>query len=234
MRKNFGKKTWLYPMPVLIIATYDKNGEVDVMNAAWGGIYDTNQIMICLDHSHKTTDNVKDVQAFSVSIGDKYNVDKCDYVGIISLKKDKDKIKKSGFTFEKSEFVNAPIIKELKMTLECKLNKFNEDGIVVGDIVNIEIIPKDFGRIAAQTAKQVVLQKVREAERNIIFTEYNDRKGEIVSGIVQKNEKGTVILDLGKLEGIMPLKDQIPTETYNVNDKVKAYVVSVEKGWSFF
>jgi flavin reductase (DIM6/NTAB) family NADH-FMN oxidoreductase RutF len=109
------------------------------MNAAWGGIYDTNQIMICLDHSHKTTDNIKDVQAFSVSIGDKYNVDKCDYVGIISLKKDKDKIKKSGFTFEKSEFVNAPIIKELKMTLECKLNKFNEDGIVVGDIVNVSI-----------------------------------------------------------------------------------------------
>ena len=100
----------------------------------------------------------------------------------------------------------------------------------VGDIVNIEIIPKDFGRIAAQTAKQVVLQKVREAERNIIYTEYNDRKGEIVSGIVQKNEKGMVILDLGKLEGIMPLKDQIPTESYNVNDKVKAYVVSVEKG----
>ena len=139
MKKNFGKKTWLYPMPVLIIATYDKNGEVDVMNAAWGGIYDTNQIMICLDHSHKTTDNIIDVQAFSVSIGDKYNVDKCDYVGIISLKKDKDKIKKSGFTFEKSEFVNAPIIKELKITLECNLNKFNEDGIVVGDIVNVSI-----------------------------------------------------------------------------------------------
>ena len=100
----------------------------------------------------------------------------------------------------------------------------------MGNIINIEIIPKNFGRIAAQTAKQVILQKVREAERNIIFTEYNDRKGEIVSGIVQKNEKGTVILDLGKLEGIMPYKDQIPTETYKVNDKVKAYVVGVEKG----
>lgn len=147
MRKNFGKKTWLYPMPVLIIATYDKNGEVDVMNAAWGGIYDTNQIMICLDHSHKTTDNIKDVQAFTVSIGDKYNVDKCDYVGIISLKKDKDKIKKSGFTFEKSQFVDAPIINELSMAIECNLNKFNEDGIVVGDIVNIsikeEVLDKD-------------------------------------------------------------------------------------------
>ena len=139
MRKNFGKKTWLYPMPVLIISTYDEAGCPDAMNAAWGGIYDTNQIMICLDHTHKTTDNIKKVGSFVVNIGDKYNVDKCDYVGIISLTKDKEKIKKSGFTFEKSQFVDAPIINELSMAIECKLNKFNEDGIVVGDIVNISI-----------------------------------------------------------------------------------------------
>jgi len=100
----------------------------------------------------------------------------------------------------------------------------------IGDIVNIEIIPKDFGRIAAQTAKQVMLQKIREVERNMVFTEYNDRKGEIVTGIVQKADGGTIVLDLGKLEGIMPVKDQIPTETYSVNDKIKAYVVSVERG----
>ena len=139
MRKNFGKKTWLYPMPVLIISTYDEAGCPDAMNAAWGGIYDTNQIMICLDHTHKTTDNIKKVGSFVVNIGDKYNVDKCDYVGIISLTKDKEKIKKSGFTYEKSQFVDAPIINELSMAIECKLNKFNEDGIVVGDIVNISI-----------------------------------------------------------------------------------------------
>ena len=99
-----------------------------------------------------------------------------------------------------------------------------------GDIINIEIIPKDFGRIAAQTAKQVMLQKIREVERNMVFTEYNDRKGEIVTGIVQKADGGTIVLDLGKLEGIMPVKDQIPTENYAVNDKIKAYVVSVERG----
>ena len=92
------------------------------------------------------------------------------------------------------------------------------------------LIPRNFGRIAAQTAKQVIVQKIREAERDMIFTEYNDRKGEIVSGIVQKSDGGTVVLDLGKLEGIMLLKDQIPTEEYRVNDKVRAYVVSVEKG----
>ena len=100
----------------------------------------------------------------------------------------------------------------------------------IGDIVNVEIVPKDFGRIAAQTAKQVIMQKIREVERNMIYSEYNDRKGEIVSGIIQKADGGTVVLDLGKLEGIMPLKEQIPTENYKVNDKIKAYVVSVEKG----
>lgn len=100
----------------------------------------------------------------------------------------------------------------------------------IGDILNIEMKPKDFGRIAAGAAKQHIVQKVREAERNMIFDEYNNRKGEIITGIVQKADKGTVILDLGKLEGIMPLKEQIPTETYKVNDKVKAYVLSVERG----
>ena len=100
----------------------------------------------------------------------------------------------------------------------------------VGDTVEIEIIPRNFGRIAAQTAKQVIVQKIREAERDMVYTEYNDRKGEIVSGIVQKSDGGTVVLDLGKLEGIMLVKDQIPTETYKVNDKIRAYVVNVEKG----
>lgn len=100
----------------------------------------------------------------------------------------------------------------------------------LGDTINIEIEPKNFGRIAAQAAKQHIIQKIREAERNMIFNEYNDKKGEIVTGIIQKADKGTVILDLGKLEGIMPLKEQIPSENYKVNDKIKAYVLNVEKG----
>lgn len=99
-----------------------------------------------------------------------------------------------------------------------------------GDMVEIEIVPRDFGRIAAQTAKQVIIQKLREAEREIIYTEFNDRKGEIVSGLVQKADHNIVVMDLGKLEGVMPSKEQIPTEHYHVNDKVKGYVVDVEKG----
>ncbi len=100
----------------------------------------------------------------------------------------------------------------------------------VGDVVNLEIPPKDFGRIAAQTAKQVVVQKIREVERNMVFTEFNDKKGEIVSGLIQKADGGVVVMDLGKLEGVMPLKEQISTEHYKVNDKVRGYVVDVERG----
>ncbi|MBR3512080.1 MAG: transcription termination/antitermination protein NusA [Clostridia bacterium] len=100
----------------------------------------------------------------------------------------------------------------------------------LGDTVEVEIKPKNFGRIAAQTAKQVVVQKIREAERTIVFNQYNDKKGEIVTGIVQKVDDKLVVLDLGKLEGVMPKKEQIATEEYSVNDKIRAYVLSVEKG----
>lgn len=100
---------------------------------------------------------------------------------------------------------------------------------VIGDIVEVEITPKDFGRISAQTGKQVIIQKMREAEREITFNEYSDRQGEIVSGIVQKVDKNLVIVDLGKIEGIMTLSEQIPGEVYNVNDKIKAYVVEIQK-----
>ena len=107
-----------------------------------------------------------------------------------------------------------------------KINK----QLKVGETVDIEINPRNFGRIAAQTAKQVIIQKLREAEREMVFGEFNERKGEIVSGIVQKADGGVVILDLGKLEGIMPTREQIPIEKYKVNDKVKAYVLDVVKG----
>ena len=107
--------------------------------------------------------------------------------------------------------------------------KINPD-LEEGDTVEIEIVPRDFGRIAAQTAKQVIIQKLREAERDIVFTEFNDRKGEIVSGLIQKADHNIVVMDLGKLEGVMPLKEQIPTEHYRVNDKIKGYVLDVERG----
>ena len=114
---------------------------------------------------------------------------------------------------------------EISLDEARKINKRAQ----IGDIVEVEITPKDFGRIAAQTAKQVIVQKIREAEREIVFTEYSDRQGEIVSGLIQKVDKNVVIVDLVRLEGIMTANEQIPTETYAVNDKIKAYVVDVQK-----
>ena len=106
--------------------------------------------------------------------------------------------------------------------------KINPD-LGLEDTVDIEIVPRNFGRIAAQTAKQVIIQKLREAEREIVYNEFNDRKGEIVSGIIRKADKNIVVMDLGKLEGVMPAKEQIPTEHYRVNDKIKGYVLDVKK-----
>ena len=125
---------------------------------------------------------------------------------------------------EDVDFKNS--IQQISLTDAKKINK----SLKVGDQVDIEIVPKNFGRIAAQTAKQVIVQKSREAEREVLYNEYSDKKGEIVSGIIQKAERGIVIMDLGRLEGIMPAKEQIPTEKYRVNDKIKAYVVDVDRG----
>ena len=115
---------------------------------------------------------------------------------------------------------------EISLEDAHKINK----SLKLGDQVDVEIVPKDFGRIAAQTAKQVIIQKLREVERDLIFNEFNDRKGEIVSGIIQKADKNIVVMDLGRLEGVMPTKEQVPTEHYHVNDKIKAYVMDVERG----
>ena len=99
-----------------------------------------------------------------------------------------------------------------------------------GDVVQFEIMPKQFGRIAAQTARQIITQKIREESRNVLFNEFKQKEGEIVTGLIQKADRGAVILDLGKIEGIMPKREQIPTETYHVNDKIKACIISVAEG----
>ena len=100
----------------------------------------------------------------------------------------------------------------------------------VGDVVLIELLPKKFGRIAAQSARQVITQKIREISRDVIFSEFSEKKGEIVTGLIQKADGGAIVLDLGKIEGIMPKKEQVATESYAVNDKIKACIISVEKG----
>ena len=138
MRQNFGPKTWLYPMPVLIIAAYDENGGADAMNAAWGGISDNNEISMDLSAGHKTVKNILVKKAFTVSVGDAAHVTECDYVGVVSGNEVEDKLEKAGFHITKSETVDAPVIDELPMTLECEMISYNpETGIMKGKIANV-------------------------------------------------------------------------------------------------
>ncbi len=134
-RVNFGAKPLMYPQPVLIIGTYDEKGVPNAMNAAWGITTDFKEVTVSLGE-HKTTENLAKTEAFTLSLATEEMMVACDYVGIESGSKVADKFEKAGFHASKSEFVNAPLIDELPVALECKVKSF-EDGILVGDIVNV-------------------------------------------------------------------------------------------------
>ena len=102
--------------------------------------------------------------------------------------------------------------------------------VQIGEALEVEVTPKDFGRIAAQTAKQAMMQRIRQAEKEMIYDEFKDRAGEIVSGTVRRFERSDVIVDLGKFEAVMPLRERVSTEDYNIGDRIRAYVVAVENG----
>ncbi|MBO4937437.1 MAG: flavin reductase family protein [Oscillospiraceae bacterium] len=138
MRKNFGAKPILYPQPVFIIATYNDDGTPNAMNAAWGGISESNEITMCISADHQTTKNVLTRGAFTVSMATADKVAECDYVGIVSGTKVPDKMAKAGFSTTKSEFVDAPIINELPMAVECRLTSYDEESCrMVGEIINV-------------------------------------------------------------------------------------------------
>ena len=140
MRKSFGPKPLLYPQPVLMIATYDEDGTPDIMNAAWGGITEDNEITICLSAEHKTTKNLQKRGAFTVSMGDVEHLVACDYVGIVSGNSVPDKVARAGFHVTKSEHVDAPVIDELPLALECKLVSFDEETeLLLGEVVNVSV-----------------------------------------------------------------------------------------------
>ena len=127
-----------YPMPVYIIATYNADGTPNAMNAAWGGISEEQEISICIDSSHKTAENLIARKAFTVSMATAQYMAACDYVGIVSGNKEPDKFAKAGFHATKSEFVDAPLIDELPMALECKLISYDPNTCrLVGEIVNV-------------------------------------------------------------------------------------------------
>ena len=138
MRKNFGSKPMCYPMPVYIIATYNADGTPNAMNAAWGGISEENEITICVDSGHKTAENLLARKAFTVSMATASQMAACDYVGIVSGNKEPDKFAKAGFHATKSPFVDAPLIDELPMALECEVISYDvETCRLVGRIVNV-------------------------------------------------------------------------------------------------
>ncbi len=166
MRKDFGAKPYTYPQPVYILGTYDENGKADAMNAAWGGIsYDT-QISFCLSADHKTVANLKKTGAFTVSIATEAQLAACDYVGIVSGNKEENKMEKAGFHTTKAPNVNAPIIEELPMTLECTVVSYEPETCrLVGEIVNVsadESILTD-GKIDPAKLRPIVFDPVNNA-----------------------------------------------------------------------
>lgn len=166
MRKNFGAKPYLYPQPVLIIGTYDETGNPDAMNAAWGGISEANEISICLSAGHKTVKNLLKTGAFTVSMADADHVTECDYLGIASGNTVPDKFAKSGLHATASSLVNAPLIDELPMALECRVIGYDPDSCILrGEILNVnadERILTD-GRIDPAKLRPITFDPVNNA-----------------------------------------------------------------------
>ena len=163
MRKNFGSQHWLFPQPVLMIATYNEDGTPDIMNAAWGGISDSDEISISISSSHKTAENLLKRGAFTVSFATAAQVAACDYVGLVSGNKVPDKFARAGFHAVKSEFVDAPLVEELPMALECRVRSYDtETDILRGEIVNVsadEAILTD-GKIDPAKLRPIVFDPV--------------------------------------------------------------------------
>ena len=139
MKKNFGPKPYIYPQPVLIVSAYGEDGSVNIMNVAYGGMMNANRLQINIGARHKTSDNIKATGAFTVGIANVATLVPADYVGIVSGHDEPEKTEKSGFTIRKSEFVNAPILEELPITMECRVESIEQHEAtlrIVAEIVN--------------------------------------------------------------------------------------------------
>ncbi|KQL39425.1 MULTISPECIES: transcription termination factor NusA [Bacillaceae] len=129
--------------------------------------------------------------------------------------------------FARKEIVSNVFDTRLEITVE-EAQQHNPN-FMVGDIIELEVTPKDFGRVAATTAKQVVTQRVREAERGVIYSEYIDRQEDMMTGTVQRIDSRAIYVNLGKIEAVLPVTEQIPTEKYRIHDRIKVFVTKVEK-----
>ncbi len=151
MRRNFGAKPLCYPQPVFIIGTYGDDGTPNAMNAAWGGISEEREISLCISAEHKTTANILARKAFTVSMATAAQTVACDYVGVVSGNDVPDKFARAGFHATKSEFVDAPLIDELPMAVECRLISYDAESCrLVGEIVNVsadESVLRENGKV---------------------------------------------------------------------------------------
>ena len=140
MRKNINTTETIFPMPVLMISTYNEDGSVDVMNAAWGTMLSRNQVILNLTETHKTVKNIKERKAFTVSIADSKHVVEADYFGVVSGNNTPNKFEKTGLSATKSENVDAPIINEFPICFECEFIEYQNDEYgagVIGKVINV-------------------------------------------------------------------------------------------------
>lgn len=167
MKKDLGVKPYLFPMPVLMIATYGDDGTVDVMNMAWGGICAENMVSLNIDTDHKTAKNIKKRGAFTLSIADVPHIQAADFFGIASGNKMEDKFARSGLTAVKSEKVDAPVVQEFPLTLECKVveDKMEVYGHhVLGEIVGVladESVLDETGKVDASKLNAFMFDQFR-------------------------------------------------------------------------
>lgn len=139
MRKDLGSKPYSYPQPVYIICAQGDDGNISAMNAAWGGIRESDEIALCLSATHKTVKNILESKAFTISPATKKYVKECDYLGVVSGNQVSDKLEVCHFTTTLSKYVNAPYINELPVTIECELKEYTSDGIMIGKIKNVSV-----------------------------------------------------------------------------------------------
>lgn len=142
MKKQIKTTEAIFPMPVLLISTFNEDGSVDVMNAAWGTMLDRDMVALNLTETHKTVENIKAKKGFVIHIADAKHVVEADFFGVVSGHKDPEKFKKSGLSFTKSELVDAPIINELPIAMECEFVEYQNDDTglgVIGKVVRTSV-----------------------------------------------------------------------------------------------
>ena len=167
MRKNFGPKPICYPQPVFILAAYDEKGVPNAMNAAWGGISEDREVSVCISADHKTTLNILQKKAFTISMATADQLVACDYVGIISGNQVPDKFAKAGWHATKSQFVDAPLIDELPMAMECELLSYDPESCrLVGRIVNVsadEAVLNEKGKVDPAKLRPITFDPMNNA-----------------------------------------------------------------------